>query len=447
MSFSLRSGTFATFACLTLSCVAACGPAADESSFTASTDVAPTSPRETRAQAASVTISPVAISDTIGQQSQLTAVVADAAGAPLANRTITWSSSDSSVATVDTSGSVTAIAAGTASITASHESLRGSATITVVPRDKMAVSYAVFASSCLNYPHDRVVSISTSAGLTWALQNARPGDLIQLGDARYNGHFKSSIAGSAGHRITVCGSRNAIIDGGSLTSGGFALTIRGNYWVLDGFTVTNTHQGVRFEGSSWSTARGLQIYSVGQEALNIQKFSSNDTLEANRIYDTGRTIAEYGEGLYIGSYNGHWCQVSNCQPDRSDSVVIRNNVIGPNVRAEAIDVKEGTSGGLIEGNTFDGRGMVRSQTWVDSWVELKGNSYRVTGNRGTYSLRDGYQAFQQIPGWGNGNVFTSNTSDLQSSGYGFRISNVTGTTVGCNNVTTNAGGSTNLACR
>jgi hypothetical protein len=387
-----------------------------------------------------VAVSLAASSLAPGATTQATAKAYDANGQIIDGRTVTWASSNPAVASVSSSGLVTAVAAGTATISATIDGQPGSAGLTVPA--------PVISTSCSSNPHSRLVSVGSATQLSTALQDARPGDLIELAEGRYAGRFSSAAAGLRGQRITLCGTRNAILDAGSLSASGYALTIRGDYWVLDGFTVTNAQQGVRLEGSSWSTVRRLAIYNIGQEALNLRNFASHDTLEANLIHDTGRVTAEYGEGIYVGSYNGVWASLTGGQPDRSDSTVVRNNVIGPNVTAEAIDVKEGTTGGLIEGNTFDGRGMVMSQTWVDSWVEIKGNGYRVTRNKGTASLRDGFQAYVTIAGWGNNNVFTGNVADVQAGGYGFRITNVSGTVVGCDNTATNAGsGLSNVGCK
>ena len=389
-----------------------------------------------------VTVTLSASSLTVGASTQASAEAFDATGQSVDEAPVTWTTSDASVATVSSSGLVSAVGAGTATIAATADGQSGSADLTVIATSA-ATSCSAYVSAAT-----RIVSVSSATQLSTALQGARPGDLIELADGRYAGRFSSAAAGLRGQRITLCGTRNAILDAGSLSASGYALTIRGSYWVLDGFTVTNAQQGVRLEGSAWSTVRRLAIYNIGQEALNLRDFASHDTLEANLIHDTGRVTAEYGEGIYVGSYNGVWASLTGGQPDRSDSTVVRNNVIGPNVTAEAIDVKEGTTGGLIEGNTFDGRGMVMSQPWVDSWVELKGNGYTVRNNRGTASLRDGFQTFQQIPGWGNDNVFTANVADLQAAGYGIRVSGVTGTIVRCDNTATNAGsGLSNVGCR
>lgn len=62
---------------------------------------------------------------------QLTAVARDAEGGVLADREFTWSSSQASVATVSASGLVTAVAAGSATISATSEGVHGTATVTV----------------------------------------------------------------------------------------------------------------------------------------------------------------------------------------------------------------------------------------------------------------------------------------------------------------------------
>lgn len=67
----------------------------------------------------------------LGATLQLSAVPRNSDGRPVSGRTITWSSSDQNVATVNSSGLVSAVANGTATITAAVDSLFGSATITV----------------------------------------------------------------------------------------------------------------------------------------------------------------------------------------------------------------------------------------------------------------------------------------------------------------------------
>jgi formylglycine-generating enzyme required for sulfatase activity/alpha-tubulin suppressor-like RCC1 family protein len=80
---------------------------------------------------ATVTVTPSAPTLVIAQTQQLLATMKDATGTALGGRTVTWSSSDVSVATVSSVGSVTAIAPGTATITATSESKTGTAAVTV----------------------------------------------------------------------------------------------------------------------------------------------------------------------------------------------------------------------------------------------------------------------------------------------------------------------------
>src|SRR5689334_23818521 len=65
----------------------------------------------------------------------------------------------------------------------------------------------------------RIVNVSTASQLTAALQNAMPGDEIRMADGTYAGHFTISRAGTTSAPIVLTGSRNAVIDGQSTSSG------------------------------------------------------------------------------------------------------------------------------------------------------------------------------------------------------------------------------------
>ena len=78
-----------------------------------------------------VVISPSSATLVPTQQVQLSATVTDAQGNPLSGRTVTWSSNNEGVATVSASGNVTAVAPGSATITATSGTAHGTASITV----------------------------------------------------------------------------------------------------------------------------------------------------------------------------------------------------------------------------------------------------------------------------------------------------------------------------
>ena len=67
----------------------------------------------------------------VGEMAQFTAEVQDANGNAVAGAEVSWASGDEAVATVDAGGLVTAVANGTATITATSGSLSGSGTVTV----------------------------------------------------------------------------------------------------------------------------------------------------------------------------------------------------------------------------------------------------------------------------------------------------------------------------
>jgi uncharacterized protein YjdB len=85
----------------------------------------------TPAPVASVTVSPATANVSVGGTVQLTATPRDAGGNPLSGRVVTWSTSQAAVATVSGAGLVTAVAVGSATITASSEGKSGTAAVTV----------------------------------------------------------------------------------------------------------------------------------------------------------------------------------------------------------------------------------------------------------------------------------------------------------------------------
>lgn len=103
----------------------------------------PTTPGPaTPAAVATVTITPDGGSVRVGRTMSLAATARDAAGNALAGRTVTWRSSADSVARVDASGLVTAVAAGSATITAESEGRSAQATLTVTVPGVASVAIA-----------------------------------------------------------------------------------------------------------------------------------------------------------------------------------------------------------------------------------------------------------------------------------------------------------------
>jgi nitrous oxidase accessory protein NosD len=291
-----------------------------------------------------------------------------------------------------------------------------------------------------------VVDVADAAGLQRALDGARPGQVIRLADGRYEGQFVARAQGSAESPIRLCGSRNAVLDGGGVEHG-YTLHLDGaSYWQVSGITVTGGQKGVMVDSGVGNRIEGLLVTSMGHEAIHLRRNSTGNVVAGNAVRDTGRLKAKYGEGIYIGSAHSNWCRLTHCRPDRSDGNDIEGNDIA-GTTAEAVDIKEGTSNGVLRGNLFDGSQIVRA----DSWVDVKGNSWTIEGNTGTSSPLDGFQVHEAVAGWGRDTVFSGNRATVNGPGYGINVAAPSAlrssTTVRCDNVTVGAErGLSNVDC-
>lgn len=276
------------------------------------------------------------------------------------------------------------------------------------------------------------ISVSGAAELTAALASAAPGDVIELADGTYDGNFVASVSGTADSPIWLCGSRDAVLDAGGPKEGyGFHLD-NASYWRLVGFTVTNAQKGVMADGSSGSVIQDLLVTDIGDEGIHLRSASSANAVLDNTISNTGRRKPKFGEGVYVGSAESNWAEHSGGGPDRSDrNVIARNSISG--TTSEAVDIKEGTTGGLLADNTFDGTAL----SGADSWVDVKGNAWIVRGNTGENTPGDGFQTHRILDGWGSGNVFEENVLDVPAPGVGIYVHKPeeTGNSVSCTNRT------------
>ncbi len=294
----------------------------------------------------------------------------------------------------------------------------------------------------------KIIHVQTVTELKNALANAQPGDEIVMADGTYNGKFviAPNVNGTSAKPIILRGSRNAILNAGDLNSG-YALYLQSSYWIIKGFTITNGLKGLMIDGAEHSMIDGIKVFNIGEEAIHLRKFSSHNTIQNVEITNTGLKTPDYGEGIYIGSAKNNWATYTNGNPDLCDSNLISNNNIGPNISAECIDVKEGTTGSIIRGNHFDATGITGANS-ADSWIDVKGNYTLIENNTainpGGSIFKDGYQVHCAVAGWGSYNEFKNNNCTVNASGYGFNIqlSGSNGTTTGnkvyINNIVTGA---------
>jgi len=291
-----------------------------------------------------------------------------------------------------------------------------------------------------------VTTVSTAAGLQRALASAQPGTRILLAPGTYHGDFAATASGTRAAPITLCGSRNAVLAGPSITHGYTFYLDQASWWRLAGFSVEGGQKGVMADGATHDLIYGLYVHGTGDEAIHLRSFSSYNVVSHNVVRDTGLNVQFFGEGIYVGSAHGNWCRYTSCRPDESNyNVLVDNNIA--DTTAENIDIKEGTTGGTIAGNTFNGAGMVASA--ATAWVNVKGNDWAVLDNTGIDSIGDGFQVHQVYPGWGIGNVFRGNSATVTGAGYGIYVqSHHLQTIVACNNVVASAGAQlSNVPCQ
>jgi hypothetical protein len=269
--------------------------------------------------------------------------------------------------------------------------------------------------------------VASADELSEALASARSGTVIRMADGVYAGNFL--IEGPVDRPTVLCGGPGAVLDGGD-PDGGYTLHLTdADRWQLSGFTIRGGQKGLMVDRSQHVLVDGLVIEGTGDEALHLRADSTDNEVRRNVIRNTGLREARFGEGIYVGSAESNWCQYTDCRPDRSDRNIIEGNDIR-STTSESVDIKEGTSGGVLRGNTFSGLGM----TDADSWVDVKGNDWTIVDNTGTDSPEDGFQLHVIADGWGERNAFRSNTAVVNGPGYGFNVTKRDrGNVVACSN--------------
>ncbi|MCU1516356.1 MAG: hypothetical protein JWQ75_1077, partial [Pseudarthrobacter sp.] len=286
------------------------------------------------------------------------------------------------------------------------------------------------------------VTVTTAAELASALAAPAPGAVIHLADGVYVGNFTATGITTAEQPITLCGGKGAVLDGGG-TEDGYVLHLdRASYWTVQGFTVRNGQKGVMLDETTNSVIQHLTVESIGDEAIHLRRFSSDNRVVGNTVTGAGLRKPKFGEGIYIGTAESNWCDISSCQPDRSDRNEIRDNSIS-GTTAESVDIKEGTSDGVLVGNIFEGSSIEEA----DSWVDVKGKGWRIERNTGRNSPLDGFQTHEIVDGWGTGNVFRENTAEVNGPGLGYSLKPVRDNVVDCSNTASQAAqGLSNLPC-
>lgn len=310
----------------------------------------------------------------------------------------------------------------------------GAAPVTRLRSSTVLAVLILSASPVLAATH----AVSSATALAALLGNAntlKPGDTIQLTAGTFRGKFIATVSGSKGKPITLKGTSTTILT----NPGGYGFHLKASYWKLTGFTVEKSKKGVILDGAQHNLLDQLTVRNIDEEGIHLRSHSSDNVVQSSKISATGlgAGMAPYGEGIYIGSAISNWPDYTAGLPDRSNRNCIAYNTLGPNISAEGIDIKEGTSGGKIIGNSYDRPSLSKAAmdfNGADSFLDVKGDGYMVYGNVVANTLKNiylvsGIQVHQKIEAgvaYGNNNVFRKNTMSLGgTASYGFDIQSST----------------------
>ncbi len=305
---------------------------------------------------------------------------------------------------------------------------------------------------CGAKPYLRKISVTNVATLKAALLAAVAGDYIAVSAGVYSDTFVIvNKAATLALPITICGETGTLIKSGSGYTGYGVHLKNVSHVVLANVSVSGYLKGVMLDSTMNSLLEHITVSDIGNEGVHFRQNSSNNIIQRSTIFNTGMVEDWYGEGVYIGSASSNWCKYTACAPDKSNWNQVLNNDIY-HTAAESVDIKEGTTGGIIVGNRFEGSAMTGE--YADSFIDVKGNNYIIKGNAGKIAVNsqnvsyqlDAYQHHVVYDGYGNHNLFETNTVTGVVPGYVvYLMSKGIGNVVMCDNkALTKAKGVTNI---
>lgn len=148
-----------------------------------------------------------------------------------------------------------------------------------------SISYARYARN--------IVSVSTAEELQYALMNAEPNDEIHLAEGTYNTdaspleggvdatHFFSDRSGTPNERIYLIADDEDVVMSGTNTSNARVLTLKGNYWDINGIQFSNARKGIVADNAHHNVFRNLQLTELGESGISLINGSQNNTISLN----------------------------------------------------------------------------------------------------------------------------------------------------------------------
>ncbi len=251
-------------------------------------------------------------------------------------------------------------------------------------REVTFFKFVVLALTTGSITDSSTINVTPKDSIQSAVDEAQPGDKVVLGDGEYAQDFHSVRNGTPEKRITITGSRKAVVNGNSNSR---MIEINHSYITLDGFTASGLSsssdgskaedfvdkcvyvlgksppEAIRENGAEYMSSldgmivSNMHLRECGGECLRLRSFITNAEVVGNKIEGCGRhdflfpSNSVNGEAIYVGTSSNQWDDGKNSKagPDLSKYIWIHENEIESHGN-ECVDVKEGATDVLIEYN-------------------------------------------------------------------------------------------------
>lgn len=310
--------------------------------------------------------------------------------------------------------------------------------IDLAPGDTLLVRVAAAAEapptpspppSFVNWFVDPVLGSDSNDGhvkplrtLQKALDLAQPGSTIHLAP----GLYKQDAITKHNGPITITGPQAAILNGNGAAR---IFEVNHSHYTLQGFTIdgkkagaTSTYrdkllyfQGkIPFVGLTGAKVLGMTLKNAGGEALRLRYYVRDSEIAFCTIGPCGihdfvqNGGGKNGEGIYVGTSSNQWADGKNPEPgpDKTTGVWIHDNNINTQGN-EAVDIKEGASGILVENNFATGQKDPES-----AGFDSRGDNNIFRGNQSLGNMGAGFRLGGHTVGghvYGVGNEITGNS--------------------------------------
>ncbi|MDP2909874.1 MAG: hypothetical protein Q8N69_02260 [bacterium] len=214
------------------------------------------------------------------------------------------------------------------------------------------------------------IYLSPNGGKTiqQALDEAGPGQTIFLSPGIYYQDTVSKRSGTADSPIKIIGGKDAVVKGSGNSK---IFEINHDHIVLDGFTIDGLDGSpdrkenyrdmlIYITGGIDIKILNMDIKNAGGECVRLKYFSQKNEIAHNNIENCGvydfkfKSGGKNGEGIYIGTAPEQLDRNPTRDLDASSYNHIHHNLIDTRGN-EGVDIKEGSSGNIVEYNIVTGQ--------------------------------------------------------------------------------------------